>query len=171
MDRIAEAVVDVIPADPGSQALECPEMLKAVMGDEHSQLFNAWLLKRLQEGLGRPHIYIGVRSCVCVCAKMRLHMHREAVAWEEAAVEAKAEEEAQGEAAVEHEEEAIVVGADAEAHGEAAVDAEVEAVKAKRSWCQRRNGRGAPDSPPLRQHRPLNSHRLSALGRQGASCK
>ena len=51
--------------------------------------------------------------------------------------------------AVEQEEEAIVVGADAEAHGEAAVDAEVEAV----------------------QHRPLNSHRLSALGRRGASCK
>ena len=98
-------------------------------------------------------------------------MEAEAVAWGEAAVEAKAEEEAQGEAAVEHEEEAIVVGADAEAHGEAAVDAEVEAVKAKRSWCQRRNGRGAPDSPPLRQHRPLKSHRLSALGRQGASCK
>ena len=73
--------------------------------------------------------------------------------------------------AVEQEEEAIVVGADAEAHGEAAVDAEVEAGKANRSWCQKRNGRGTPDSPPLRQHHPLNSHRLSALGRRGASCK
>ena len=73
--------------------------------------------------------------------------------------------------AVEQEEEAIVIGADAEAHGEAAVDAEVEAGKANRSWCQKRNGRGTPDSPPLRQHHPLNSHRLSALGHQGASCK
>ena len=37
LDRIAEAVMDVILAEQGSQALDCPEMLKAVMSDDRSQ--------------------------------------------------------------------------------------------------------------------------------------